>query len=252
LENHYEKRFYASADAIISVSEPIIESIRKRHPGLQLDAKTHTITNGFDDEDFTGSKEKKNKENRFTVTYTGSFMGKQTPEYFLKAVRQLVEKNDVDASDILLRFIGHFDEHTLSIFNQFSALLSIEVIKFQPYDEALRYQLTSQVLLLIVNIEEHEGGAQTMTGKFFEYIGAARPIIALVPNGPLKETIIKGRFGVVASPKNISEIAKKLQRLYIEWKSSGAIPFDPDTDLRDSFGRKKLTGSLAEIIKNIT
>jgi len=49
LENYYEKRFYASADAIISVSDPIIESIRTRHAKLHLDSKTHTLQNGFDD-----------------------------------------------------------------------------------------------------------------------------------------------------------------------------------------------------------
>ena len=252
LENYYEKRFYASADAIISVSDPIIDSIRTRHAELHLDSKTHTIQNGFDDEDFTILKEKKIKENLFIVTYTGSFMGKQTPEYFLKAVRLLIKKNDVEASDILVRFVGHFDKNTLSIINQFSSLISIEVIEFQPYAKALRYQLNSHLLLLIVNIEEHEGGAQTMTGKFFEYIGAARPIFAIVPNGPLRETILKGRFGVVASPKNISEIAEKFHHIYVEWKSSGTLKYKPDFDLRNSFARKQLTGRLAAIIENIT
>jgi glycosyltransferase involved in cell wall biosynthesis len=252
LETYYEKRFYGSADAIVSVSNPIIESIRTRHAKLHLDSKTHTIQNGFDDEDFTISKEKKNKGNLFTVTYTGSFMGKQTPEFFLKAVRLLIEKSEVDASDILVRFVGHFDKSTLSLINRFSSLLSIEVIEFQPYAEALRYQLSSHLLLLIVNIEEHEGGAQTMTGKFFEYIGAARPIFAMVPNGPLREIILKGRFGVVASPKNISEIAEKFHHIFLEWKSRGTLKYEPDLDLRNSFSRKQLTGRLAAIIEKIT
>ena len=252
LENYYEKKFYACADAIVSVSDPIIESIRNRHAGLHLDSKTHTITNGFDDEDFNSLKVAEKRGRRLTVTYTGSFMGRQSPENFLKAIRLLIEKKAVRDSDILIRFVGHFDENTLSIINQFSSLISIEVLEFQPYAEALRYQLNSQLLLLIVNIDEHEGGAQTMTGKFFEYVGAARPIFAMVPNGPLKETVLKGRFGVVASPKNISEIAEKFHHLYVEWKSNGTLKFDPDTDLRDSFGRKKLTGRLADIINNIT
>lgn len=187
----------------------------------------------------------------FTVTYTGSFMGRQSPEYFLKAVRSLIETQAVKASDILIRFVGHFDENVLSIFNQFSSLLSIEVLKFQPYAEALRYQLNTHLLLLIVNIEEHEGGAQTMTGKFFEYLGANRPILALVPNGPLKEIIVKGRFGTVTPPRNISKIAEKFNHLYREWKSNGAIKFYPDTYLRNSFTRRQLTGRLAEIIDNI-
>lgn len=251
LENFYEKKFYAVADGIISVSDPIIKSIRKRHAGLHLDSKTYTITNGFDDEDFLGLKKKENAERFFTITYTGSFMGRQTPEYFLKALRLLIETQAVKASDILIRFMGYFDQKTQSLFDRFSSLIPIKVLKFQPYAEALRHQLNSHLLLLIVNIEKHEGGDQTMTGKFFEYIGAAIPIFALVPNGPLKETILKGRFGTVAPPKDVSKIAEKFSHLYCEWKSTGALKFNPDTYLRNSFTRKQLTGRLANIIDNV-
>ncbi len=252
LEHFYEKKFYAVADAIISVSDPIIKSIKKRHAGLKLERKTHTITNGFDEDDFFGLKHKENKEIIFTITYTGSFMGKQTPEYFLKALRLLTETETFNPSAIKLRFVGHFDENILSIFDQFSSFFSIEVIEFQPYAEALSYQLNSHLLLLIVNIEAHEGGDQTMTGKFFEYIGANRPILALVPNGPLKELILNGNFGSVAAPKDISDIAEKFTSFYDEWKSNGTIKFDPALELRNSFTRKKLTGDLAKIIKEIT
>ena len=252
LENFHEKKFYRIADAIISVSDPIIRSIRERHADLHLDGKTHTITNGFDKDDFIELKHKENIEDFFTVTYTGSFMGKQTPEYFLKALRLLTETEIVNPSVIKIRFVGHFDDKVLSIFNQFSSFLSIEVIEFQPYAKALSYQLTSHLLLLIVNIEAHEGGDQTMTGKFFEYIGANRPILALVPDGPLKEIILNGNFGSVAAPKDISNIAEKFTSFYDEWKSNGTIKFDPDLELRNSFTRKKLTGDLAKIVKKIS
>lgn len=251
LEYYYEKKFYSGADAIISVSDPIIKSIRTRHAGLHLDSKTHTITNGFDDEDFDTLKIKKKLGRFFTVTYTGSFMGRQSPEYFLKAIRLLIETNAVRDSDILIRFVGHFDENTLSKIRQFSSLISIDILEFQPYAEALRYQLDSNLLLLIVNIEEHEGGSQTMTGKFFEYLGAGKPILALVPNGPLRKIIVKGRFGTVTPPKDVVKIAEKFNHLYREWKSNGALKFDPDTNLRDSFTRRQLTGKLASIIDDI-
>ena len=250
-ENHYEKKFYANADAIISVSDPIIKSIRQRHANLRLDAKTHTITNGFDSEDFDALTKNGNTENYFTITYTGSFMGKQTPEYFLNAVRLLIETGEIKSSDLKIRFAGYFNDKILSLFDLFSSVFPIEVLKFQPYAETIRLQANSILLLLIVNIDENEGGSQTMTGKFFEYIGAARPIFALVPNGPLKDTIKKGRFGTVAPPKDISKIAGELKHLYAEWKTKGHLQFDPDNEFKKSFSRKQLTGRLAEIFLNI-
>ena len=178
-------------------------------------------------------------------------MGRQTPEYFLKAVWSLIETKAVKASDILIRFVGHFNEKTLTLFNQFSSLLSIEVLNFKPYIEALQHQVDSDLLLVIVNIEDHEGGTQTMTGKFFEYLGAARPILALVPEGPLKQIIKQGQFGLATPPKDIDAIAGAFKILYEKWKKHGKIGFDPDLRLRASFSRKGLTAKLARIIDQL-
>jgi hypothetical protein len=248
----HEKRFFLASDAIISVSDPIIASIGKRHRTQKLDAKLWTITNGFDDDDFTAVKEKENIGRFFTITYTGSFMGRRSPEFFLKAVRLLVEQKAIESTDILVRFVGHFNYQTLALFNKFKSNFPIEVLDFQPYTEALRYQINSILLLLIVNVEEDEGGSQIMTGKFFEYLGANRPILALVPRGDLKNLIIKGRFGVTALQKDVQAIAHTLRKLYDEWKSNGTLKFEPDIDLRNSFTRRNLTVRLAEIIDNIT
>ncbi len=247
----YEKKYYSSADAIISVSDPIIDSIRRRHKRLILASKTHTITNGFDKEDFENIQLDNKGRKSMVITYTGSFMGKQTPEHFLEAINLLVDKNDVDASDLLIRFIGYFDKRTHEIFRRFTPQIPIKIHDFQPYKKSLWYQVNSDLLLLIVSIEGKEGGNQTMTGKLFEYIGAKRPIIALVPDGPLKEIIEKGCFGVAAPPKDINEIANKLKFIYDEWKINGALSYDPDMKLRDSFTREMLTGKLASIIDNL-
>jgi len=247
----YEKKYYSSADAIISVSDPIVDSIRRRHKRLNLESKTHTITNGFDGEDFENIQLDNKGRKSLEITYTGSFMGKQTPEHFLEAINLLIEKKAIDASDLLIRFIGYFDKQIHTIFQRFMPKIPIEILDFQPYEKSLWYQVNSDLLLLIVSIEGREGGSQTMTGKFFEYIGAKKPIIALVPDGPLKEIIEKGCFGVVAQPKNINEIAIKFKNLYDEWKINGALSCNPDMKLRDSFTRERLTGKLVSIIDNL-
>ena len=105
--------------------------------------------------------------------------------------------------ELLIRFVGHYDPAIQALFQRFAADIPLEVIGFQPYETSLRYQVKSDLLLLIVNIDEKEGGSQIMTGKFFEYVGAGRPIFALVPEGALKKAIAEGRFGV-AAPRKMS------------------------------------------------
>jgi len=247
----YEKKYYSSADEIISVSDPIVDSIRRRHKRLNLESKTHTITNGFDGEDFENIQLDNKGRKSLVITYTGSFMGKQTPEHFLEAINLLIEKETIDASDLLIRFIGYFDKQIHTIFQRFMPKIPIEILDFQPYEKSLWYQVNSDLLLLIVSIEGREGGNQTMTGKFYEYIGAKRPIFAIVPDGPLKKIIINGCFGIVAPPKNIVEIAEKFKILYNQWKNRGEWHFKPDINLRKSFTRESLTGKLASIIDNL-
>jgi glycosyltransferase involved in cell wall biosynthesis len=247
----YEKKFCSFSDGIISVSDPIVEAIHKRHSSQNLESKLHTITNGFDDEDFKDIRRTDERRNHLLITYTGSFMGKQTPKHFLEAIRLLIDKNSIDKSDILIRFIGNYDENIRGIFHRFKSQIAIEVLDFQPYEKSLWHQVNSDLLLLIVSIDKREGGHQTMTGKFFEYIGAKRPIFALVPDGPLKETIKKGRFGTVAPPKDVPKIAETFKGYYDQWKKEGALSFNPDMEVRKCFERKRLTEKLASILTDI-
>ena len=247
----YEKRFFLSSDAIVSVSDPIIKSISRRHCDLDLNSKLSTITNGFDDEDFAHIPLAEYQRKQMLISYTGSFMGKQTPEMFLKAMQLLIEKKSIDSADLCLRFVGDYDDDIRRMFQRFSAQMPIESQGFQPYEKTLSHQVNSDLLLLIVSTDTKAGVNQTMTGKFFEYIGARRPIFAVVPEGPLKDLIQKGKFGTVASPKDVSQIASQFLSIYKQWKKSGTIFYDPDLSLRSQFDRKYLAEKLAAVVRSV-
>ena len=251
LRRLYEKSFFSSADAIISVSDPIIKSIKSRHGGRKFESKLSTISNGFDDEDFKNTQRDDQPRNYLLISYTGSFMGKQSPEKFLESIRLLIDNNKIDPSDLRVRFIGHYDDQIHRMFQRYSRQVPIEILDFQPYEKSLWHQINSDLLLLIVSMDKSESGNQTMTGKFFEYIGAQRPIFALAPNGPLKDTIIKGQFGHVAPPKDTAEIGSRFLTVYQQWKNHGELTYHPDVQLKNKFTRKALTGELATIIGKV-
>jgi hypothetical protein len=248
IERIYEKSFYRNADAIISVSQPILDSIGIRHGALDLKTKSHLITNGFDEQDYAGANSCFQKKDKLVITYTGAFLMKRTPEYFLKALVCLASTNEINTQDLLIRFVGYFDEPVLAIFRNYTKQLPLQIIQYQPYEKTIAYQLSSDLLLLIVSVNAKQGGGQILTGKLFEYIGARKPIFALAPEGPLKSIIKKGRFGTVTPPKDVPKIAEKFNHVYREWRSNGALRFDPDIDLRNAFNREKLTSKLASII----
>lgn len=248
VENFHEGRFYAQADAIVTVSPPIADSLQQRHPGLDLSGKTHVITNGFDEADFDAIPISTKKRKYLQITYTGSFPQKRTPVHFLQAVRNLIRAGSVEPSDLRICFAGYFDSSTDQILKEFAGQLPLEVKGFQPFSESLRLQMESDLLLLIVTVAPGEDGSQMYTGKFFEYVGARRPIFALAPPGPLKQTIEDGRFGVVAPPTDIDKIADAFEQLYRKWKRAGTVEYNPDLALRSRFTRRQLTEELAAIV----
>ena len=248
----HERRFVSFSNAIVTVSDPISDAIRARHGSLKLQSKIHTISNGFDEEDFANMQISKKHRNHLLVTYTGSFMGRQTPEHFLKSVQLLIDSKSIDPSDLKIQFVGHYDAPIRDMLQSYSKRIPIEILNFQPYEKTLRHQAESDVLLLIVSIDENEKGQQTMTGKFFEYIGARQPLFALVPEGPLKTLIQKGKFGTVAPPKDVSQIANRFLTVYQQWKKTGNVSHTPDLNLRNQFSRKHLTEQLASVIRSIS
>jgi len=250
IEYGYEKKYYASASAITTVSRPILDSMILRHKRSSIADKTTIITNGFDESDYDGFQEETGPKQRLTVTYTGAFLSRHTPEHFLTSINRLILNNRVDPDKISLRFIGYFDQKVMSIFDRFSGRIPIKVIPFQPYWKVLQYQQDSDLLLLIVSLDAEEGGNHIYTGKFFEYLGAKKPIFALVPEGPLKHTIESGRFGTIAPPKDVPAIADKFKAVYDQWLTSQSLPYMGDMNLRGGFTRRRLTERLATTFYN--
>jgi glycosyltransferase involved in cell wall biosynthesis len=251
IERVYEQSFYRAADAVVVVSDPMKESILSRYTTSDIAAKTHVIMNGFDEEDFSRIQSGTRKRSKLSVTYTGSFMGRQNPESFLAALHRLVQEHRIEAGDLRIRFVGHFDPSALALFRRYSTDLPLEITGFKPHETCLRLQVDSELLLLIVNISRDEGGNQTMTGKFFEYVGAQRPIFALVPEGPLKRTIVEGRFGYTVAPQDIAAIGEKFKSVYDQWRLHGRIDYDPDVDRRVLFTRRHLTHKLANLVDSL-
>ena len=252
IEKSYEARFYQKSDAIISVSQPILDSLVKQNPAIDLKPKIHLIPNGFDQEDFDSISIRPRSERPMVVTYTGAFLQKRTPKYFLDALQSLVISHQIDPQDILVRFVGYFDNRIHALMTSYADLLPIEILGYQPHLKTLEYQVNSDVLLLIVSLEEKEGGGQIFTGKFFEYIGARRPVFALVPEGPLKKTIVSMRAGWVVPPKNTMAIASQFRIMVETWKQTGQVPYSPDDTQRTRFTRKRLTAKLAQLITSMT
>ncbi|MDD2889364.1 MAG: glycosyltransferase family 4 protein [bacterium] len=240
INNKVEKKFISRADKVISATTTITEDFIDRY---KKNNKFITITNGYDKERFDNNHISKYKtKNKFTIVYSGSFSNYQTPEYFLIAIKELLLEYNDFKSDIEIIFAGSVEKNHLV-----SSIVNF--IGFIPYKDAVDLICSADVLLL--TIYELQCSKSVLTTKLFDYIGAQKPILALIPSGIASEMIKDEKLGVVVSPNNIQDIKRAILGLYMKWKEKKLYTGANYSMLAKKFDRKQLTYELSKVLKEV-
>jgi hypothetical protein len=198
------------------------------------------ITNGFD------SKRKKGGalDAEFTISHIGSMLSGRNPINLWKVLAELVTENKVFAKSLKLQFIGVVSQEVLASLKDFGLFDFYERIGYVSHSEALLFQQRSQVLLLAeIDSEETKG---IIPGKLFEYMAAQRPILGIGPKDWEVATIVtQTNTGVVFDHKTTSQ----LKDVLLKWFASYQLEeLAVESSTINQYGRKELTGTLAEFI----
>ena len=106
--------------------------------------------------------------------------------------------------------------------------------------------LDSSALLLV---QRHPAYRMALPGKLFEYIGARRPIVAVVPPGTEMETLVEGHADARVVPAEQPElIAATVERLLAEHGAgelqAPRVPAEVTAGLERRAQARKLAGIL--------
>lgn len=244
IETRLELRTLSTADAMVAISRPIADELKKLHGDRQV----YSIPNGFDPSEVNSPAGK--LTDRFTITYTGNlYPGKQSPAPFFAALNDLIARGEIQPGDIEVRFYGieagwidtEAKRHGLTgIIKQYGMV---------PREEALDRQRESQVLLLLKWNDPRQRG--TYTAKIFEYLAARRPVLA-VGEFPdvVDELLQKTRAGISGQGKE--EIKNALLPLYHEYKSTGGIQHTGNEMEINKYSHREMAKQFAAILDGIT
>ncbi len=259
-DNHFqrfwENKVLLQASKVIFATKLMREGYIDRYPWIDR-RKFITITNGYDSADFrrTEGKEKKNSK-RFLITITGTFNDNvppldidQSPYYFLKGLTRLLKNHNGDIQkNIFIRFVGDFSENNRNFVKRLDLKDVVEITGHVPHGKSIEYQLESDLLLLIIS--PCPESKSILTGKLFEYIGAKKPIIALVPDGEAKDLIIKEGLGVTVEPEDIDGIKNAIIEFYKKWKRN-SLKYEGNDCVLKRYEMKALTKKLVDAIEEI-
>ena len=234
IDQRFEKSVLKKADKIITVGVSLKNLFSFKIKGLEN--KTEVITNGYDEDDFTGITPI--IPPMFTITYVGTLSDIYPIDGFLNAVQIFKDKGN----EIILRFIGTVSKSQKDLIQSKSGDSILEFIPYVNHTAAIQYMLKTSVLLLI--IPDHKSNKSIITGKIFEYIASGKPIVCIGPlDGDAAGIIGNKEYGKTFSymdSKGISEyLASLISEKPVLERTSSAV-----------YSRKELTGKIIPLLSN--
>jgi len=242
LEYRMEKEVLKGTDRVFVAAKGIGKDLEDRHSELSFDWEW--LPNGYDQDEFQKIVPKKHS-NKLTFIYTGSIDQVRNPKALLEALYQWLQEKPEIKDKIEFFFIGRVNPQIKKLMEVEELQEVVYHIPYVSHQESLSYLLGADVALLIMNDPSFN---RTISAKLFEYLGAKKPILALVLEGEAAQIIRELGAGVIVSPGDVVAIKQALVDIIQKWEQGQCLYrlYDPSR-----FERRVLTGQLAEILEQI-
>lgn len=204
-----EKAVLTEADTVVTVSSACaegLEAIAKR--------KVDVITNGFIFPNFDPRSVLLDK--KFTIAHYGSMPFARNPLVVWKALAEMLKNNDQLKEHLEIKLVGPVDFQVIESLNENGLGSFINTIPSVPHAESLEMQRSTQILLLVANNTGNVKGI--LTGKFFEYLGAKRPILAIgEEESDLESAMVQTHAGSFASYHDVPAVVEYLTKCFDQY-----------------------------------
>lgn len=247
IDRSMEHSVFKNATAVEAAWQGIIKDAFGKYNDLDK-SKFHHVPNGYDSSDFPEREYSRNE--KFTLTYTGSLYGRRNPKSLFEAIEKLIQMGKIDKEKLKLVFVGRFGEEVIEMFENASFKECIETVGYVTHKESISYLIKSEALLLIV--DEAKESEEIVPGKVYEYLGTKRPLFAIAPNeSAIAELIYETDAGLVAHQSEIDRIAENLFEYYHHWEESLPLT-QPNIKAIEQYERRNASKKLAEILDEVT
>jgi glycosyltransferase involved in cell wall biosynthesis len=238
-----EKEVLEHADAVVSIGKQMSEEFTAIL-GKQAQ-KFHVISNGYDAEDLYAGEVK--QDVKFSLAHIGTLVRSRNPEVLWRVLSIMCKEVNGFASDLEIKLVGKVDVHVVQSIQENGLDQYVNKISYLPHSEVIRTQQQSQVLLLLVNNTKNAEGI--LTGKFYEYLSARRPIICIGPGkGELADVFRDTQCGKVSGFEDAPELRKNLMAYYTAYKAGNLSSVSKNIE---QFSRRELTRQLAAVLNSL-
>lgn len=241
-----ERKVLIEADAVSVISKSMAEDMKRLY-----DRNYEVITNGYDEET---NIEDVVLDKKFSIAHIGSLVKSRNPEVLWRVLNLLLNDHshnnfnkDKFAQDLEIKLVGKVDISVKESIKKYKLENFIKYIDYLPHDEVIHVQQQSQVLLLLLN--NTPNAKMILTGKFFEYLAAKRPVLCIGPtDGDAAEIIKETKCGVISDFSDFETLKENIIKYYSNFCENN---LNIENEGIEKFSRRNITKNLVKILLNV-
>ncbi len=238
-----------NADCVLSIGQTMSNEFEEMYASTahsmttqREENKFKVITNGYDDEDIKTTSV--TKDEKFSVAHVGTLVKDRNPDVLWKVLSKLIKENTEFEKQLQIKLVGKIDIYVNEQIELFGLSKYVYKIDYLPHNEVIMEQQKSHVLLLLVNNTKNAKGI--LTGKFFEYMLANVPVLAIGPtDGDLAKIMTETQVGLISNFEDASTLEKNILKLFKNEK------INRNEKAIANYSRKNLTKQLVAILNNL-
>jgi hypothetical protein len=138
--------------------------------------------------------------------YAGSLRGGQEVGKFFEVFGRLV---DAGRNNLHLTLLGFISPQHEALARAALPPRALDVSPPVHHRGALEAMAAADVLVVFSG-GGGAAGADTMTGKIYEYLALRRPILLIGPDGPAARLVVENSAGCVAHPDDVDDIERAI------------------------------------------
>jgi glycosyltransferase involved in cell wall biosynthesis len=235
-----EREVLRNASALTVVSQDMKQQFGNKETG-----RIEVIPNGFDRDDYNDATSMR-EEKVFSLTHIGTIVPSRNPVVLWNAISELVKENEEFAKELKIRLVGFVDYSVLRSIEEAGLEKWIEKIDYLEHKKAIERMEISKVLLLLINKTPNAKGI--LTGKFFEYLGSGRPILAIGPtDGEAGRILNETGSGRIVGFSNHEVLKKTILEFYDMYRKGELENRSAEVD---AYSRKQLTSDMTALFNH--